>query len=339
MTDYARGYTTSWRVRRIDEEMWLPVGEVGGIDAVTVKTATADGAPLLMSGDIEATGKLDEGWYRVDVGAGQGSSQAMEPIATLLLSSDGAEWERGTWGGGLSGRSVLAYAAERKFAPGEYAPKGSDGAAFAAKLLRECIPAPVSVEGSFALSEHVVFNIGATYLDGVWQILNAAGWCMQIAGDGEVAIKAKPTEPAIRIGNAERGLLMPTISKFTPISNVPNVFKAYENSQVAVARNDDPSSPTSTMARGREIQAVEDSPSRIDGESLQAYAERRLSELSAISEKADIERSFTPGIRPYDIVRVDLVEQEMIGDYMVLSQTIECSHGVTVGETWGRMAK
>ena len=76
----------------------------------------------------------------------------------------------------------------------------------------------------------------------------------------------------------------------------------------------------------------------MDGETLQAYAERRLSELSDIYETIDIEREFVPGVLPYSAVRVALAEPGLYGDFRVMSQTIECSHGVKVGETLGRRA-
>lgn len=325
----------SWRVRRIDPVLWLPTEEIAGIRSASVKRSTNDGSsPLLESGELEITGLLDEGYYRIEELASTGE---LINIATLLFVSDDTQYSYGAWGGSASGRSVLAPASEKKFKPGVYAPKGIDGASWAASKLREVIDAPVSVEGSFKLGEHIVFDLGASYLDGVWDVLDVGGFCMQIAGDGQVKVCQKDQEPSLIIASDDSRLL-PSFSHSLPVEDVPNVFKAYEGVNVAIARNDDPSSPTSTIARGREIEEVEDSPTRKEGESLQGYAERRLAELSEIYETYDVEREFEEGVVPYSIVRANLPDQSISGDFRVMSQDVSCSYEIKVGETWGRLA-
>lgn len=326
----------TWRVRKIDEASWLPVETISGIDSVTIKRAYGKDAPLIESGDMEFKGELEDGWYRIEaLGASNADSQ-VEPIATLLFSSDGSDWSHRSWGGSMTGESVLVYASERKFKPGEYAPKGADGALYAAELLRKCIPAPVRTAGSFIISEHVVFDLGSSVIDGVWSILDTAGWCLQIAGDGTVTIMPKPTEYAFEIETSTLGFIMPDVSTSLPIDDVPNVMKVYDDEQYAEARNDDASSPTSTVSRGREIEEVEENPTRVDGETLAAYARRKLIELSDIYETIDIEREYVSGVLPYSCMRISLAEAGIEGDFMVMSQTIDCSHGIKVGETLGR---
>ena len=342
--DWTRGYSATWRVRKVDEATWLPTTAVSGVDGATVKLSTGDKAPLLMSGELELSGELEPDWYRIEMMAEQDGASALVAIATLLFEPDGAQWSHGFWGGSVTGRSTLAYAAERRFSPGAYAPKGSDGAKFAADLLRECIPAPVRTIGGFELNNHVVFDLGkpsegCSYLDGVWAVLDAAGWCMSIDGEGAVTIAPMPDEPALTLGHGTLGLLMPDLTRSLPIDDVPNVVRVYEGSEMAEARNDDPDSPTSTVARGREIQHVEDSPSRIDGETLRGCAERRLAELSDIYETVDIEREYAPDVAPYSAVRVALAEPGLYGDFRVMSQTITCGAGVRVGETLGRRSR
>lgn len=90
---------------------------------------------------------------------------------------------------------------------------------------------------------------------------------------------------------------------------------------------------------GREIEAdPEDSPTRKEGESLQQYADRRLAELSDIYKTYDIEREWVDGLLPYSIIRCNLPQPGITGDYRIMSQTLDCGHGIKVGETWGRRA-
>jgi len=324
---------SSWRVRRINPELWLPTEEVPGIRSASIKRSTNDDTPLLESGELEVSGEIEEGYYRIEELA---SSGELIEIATLLFVPDDAEWSHGGWGGNASGKSVLAPASERKFKPGEYAPKGIDGASWCASRLREVIKAPVVVEGGFKLGEHVVFDLGSSYLDGIWNVLGVGAFCMQITGDGTVTICSKDMEPSLIITSDGKGLI-PPIKRGLPIDDIPNVLKVYDGTDEAIARNDDPRSPTSTVARAREIEEVEDSPTRKEGESLQGYANRKLAELSEIYETYDVEREYQRGVMPYSIVRVNLPGQGIVGDFRVMSQSAECEKEIKIGETWGRL--
>lgn len=337
-TDYANSYAAAWRVRRIDPTLWLPVEEVAGVRGASVKRSwNRDGScPLLESGDMEVTGRLSEGYYRIEMLADTGE---LVNVATLLFAPDGSSWSHRGWSGPLTGRSVLAPASERRFEPGEYAPRGVEGASWCARMLRSVIDAPVTVEGSFGLSDHVVFDLGLSYLDGVWRVLDAGGYCLQIAGDGTVVIRPVPADPALVVNSTSLGLLMPEFGQSLPIDTVPNVLKVYDGAQEAVARNEDSASPTSIPSRGRPIEGdVEDSPARREGETLRQYADRRLGELSEIYETIDVEREYAADVLPYSIVRANLPEAHVTGDYRIMDQTLECGRGIRVGETWGRMA-
>lgn len=334
--DWTRGYTTSWRVRRVDPATWLPGEELDGVSSLTVKNEVGSNAPLLQSGEMSVTGLVEEGWYRIEALSTQGGAGSVGTVATLLFSSDGSEWSHRSWGGNATGKSVLALAADKKLEPGSYAPKGSDGAQWCVSMLRSCIPAPVRAAGSFELSNHVVFDLGSSCIDGVWAVLDAAGWCMQVDGLGEVTVMPKPTEPSLEITESNKGLLMPSFSRSLPISDVPNVLRVYEDDDEAECVNDDPDSPTSTAARGRRIEAVEENPTRVDGETLSAYARRKLAELSDVYETLDVEREYADGVRPYSLVRVRLAEPGVSGDFEVQSQTVTCMRGIKVGETLGR---
>lgn len=337
MTDFSRGYSARWRVRRIDEATWLPMEEVGGICSVKVKRATNDESmPKLESGEMEVTGDFADGYYRIEMLTGSGG---LVDVATLLFAPDGRSFSHGAWGGTVKGVSVLAQSAKRYLKPGAFAPAGTDGAAWCAAKLREVIPAPVVVAGSFELDSNVNPSSTVTsYLDLVWAVLGHAGWCMQIGGDGTVTIMPMPAEAALVLDSSTRGLLLPDVDSKLPIEDVPNVVRVYDGDDYAEAVNDDPQSPTSTVAMGRRIELVEDGPTRKVGETLDAYARRKLTEESDIYETRNIEREYAPGVLPYSLVECNLPERDMTGSYRVMSQTVTCSHGMKVGETLGRRA-
>lgn len=325
----------TWRVREIDAGTWLPSHEVGAVDGVSISRKVGKDAKMLESAMMDVTGTLDEGYYRIELLDDGGS---LVSVATMLFASDNIEWDHRKWSGSMSGRSVLAPASERRLAPGAYAPKGVDGAQWCVDMLSSVIDAPVTREGSFSLAQHVVFDLGDSHLDAVWAVLNAAGWCMRVSGDGTVTVREIPSEPSLVIDSANTALLMPDLSRSMPIEDVPNVLRVYDGTTEYVAENDDPASPTSIPARGRRIEEVEEDPTLREGETYGQYARRRLAELGDICEEMDIEREYVDGIVPYDVIRANLPEPGVVGDYRVMSQTVRCGNGITVGETWGRIA-
>lgn len=326
---------SKYRLQRIDTATWLPMADVTGATAITVKSDSNydGGSPLMMSGDVSIDGKIYEGYYRIS--EQDGSEQVT--IATLLLIPDSSEWSCGSWESSVTGKSVLTQASETYFAPGAYCPQGTDGAAWAGALLRANIPAPVVVRGSFNLSEHIVFDLGASYLDGIWQVLDVGNFTMQIAGDGTVTICPRPTEPALTINTSNRGLLTSEISQGLPLEGIPNVVRVYVNGEEYVASNDDPTSPTSTASRGRRIEHIEEDPTMKEGESPLQYAMRQLKELGEVYETYDVTREYIEGVNVNSLIRANLPEQDMDGDFISLSQSIECEGSIEVQETWGRL--
>lgn len=327
--------STSWTVRRIDPVTWNPMGYVDGVKSVSIRRSTGKDAPLMESADMETLGVIEEGYYRVEA---RSSTGVMTPVVTMLFNPESLPWSGGRWGGRNSGRSVLAPASERRFAPGDYAPMGVDGAAWVAHVLRDDISAPVEADGSFVLGDDVVFDSGDSHLDGAWKVLDSVGWCLRISGRGEVTVTERQKVATLRVSESS-GILMPGLT-YNPVSvDVPNVLKVYEDGRrdPVIARNDDPESPTSTVARGREIEEVEDNPTKRDGETTWQYSQRRLAELSEEYETMEVERTWVDGADPYAVWEVNLPRQGIAGLWRVTDQSIECSGGMTVGETWGKV--
>ena len=335
---YETGYAATWLVRRIDPETWVPVGVLDGVDSVTVQRSVNDGSsPLLESGSMEVSGEIEEGYYRIEMRPSVGE---LVIVATLLFAPDGRKWSHHAWGGKASGRSVLAPASVRMCKPGQQAPMGLDGAQWCADRLCEVIKAPVVVEGGFVLGEFMSFESSDSILDAVWQVLEAAGWCMQISGDGTVTIRELPTEPDLIVNAENLGLLMPEFEASLPIESVPNSLTIYKDGKSETWVNEDPASPTSVPRRnGMVIEAKpEEDPTRREGETLLQYAKRRLEELADVYETIEVEREWADGVYPYSIVRSNMPESSVTGDFRVMSQKLKCKRGVKVDESWGRRA-
>lgn len=330
--DWSQSYSAQWRIFRVNRDTWADAEQIGNVDSVTV-SRTADGS-LLESGSFEVTGEFDADYYRVVMTAEQGGSVERVDVATLLFNVTDGTIDYGTTVQGADGYSVLFPASKTAVITGEYAPAGVDGAAYAGSLLQSAINAPVEVEGGFILNEHVVHEVGSSVLEAVWAVLNAGNYIMQIDGRGVVHIRPQPTEPALTIDSMNMKLLENGISYSADQSDIPNRYVVIVGTNKTIAVNDDPNSSVSTTTRGFIVDKVDESPVPVNGETLPAYADRKLHEASVLKEERSYTREYAPNVWPYSIVRASIDGLE--GDRRVVSQTVSCNYGITITEKSAR---
>lgn len=337
--DYTRGYSARFEIRPVDRNTWSSGDAIDGLVSASVECDCTDEYPLMQSGSAVITLPVErewvDGYYRIEMVATQGSVKERTAIATLLMSCDESSMDKGSQTARASGYSVLKPASDRLMLTGTYAPKGCDGAAWVASLLSDAIAAPLEVDGSFTLDEHAVFGAGVSYLQAAWTILKAAGWCMQVSGDGSVSIKAKPSEASFVL-DENRHALMPSADRSADLSEVPNRYYAVEGDEVGIAVNDQDGSRTSVQARGRYVDVIDESPVKVNGETMTAYARRKLEELSTVTREYGYDREFVPGLSCYDLVAGTVPEWGMEGAFRIIKQSIACGKGVTVSEKVGQ---
>jgi len=336
MIDWTGGYSATWEIKTVNERTWDDDGALPLVTSVDVRRDGTDDVPLLETGTMEMDGRpgFEGRWCRIYMVAEQGGAER-HAMATLLFEKASAHFEKGAYTTSMTGRSVLQPAADRKLYRGAFAAEGSDGAAYVGRLLSACTPAPVHVEGSFTLSDDVVFDIGASHLDAAWAVLKAGDWCIQVDGRGEVYVRAKPSEVALELSIANTGLLIPGVDDDYSLVDIPNRYYAVNDSEMAVATNEDPTSPVSKASRGRWVDEVDESPTLVDGEPLEAYAKRKLREASLVTRTYTYKREWWPGVTVFSRVRATIPSNGIEGDLRVLKQELECGKGVVVNETSG----
>lgn len=326
--EWGQSYSSDWRIYRVNRDTWADAEKVAGIDSVSV-IRTADGA-MLESGKMNITGDLAPDYYRIVMTADQGGGIERVDVATLLFGIPGGKIDYGRTESSVEGRSVLYPASVSTIAAGQFAPSKTDGAQYAADLLRESINAPVMVDGSFELNENLVHEIGSSVLDAVWTVLNAGKFVIQIDGRGIVHIRPKPEEAALMIDNSSKGLLLNGVEYTSDISEIPNRYVIIDGYNVTIATNDDEQSSVSTVSRGFVVDEVDTSPTPVNGETYGEYATRKLHNLSKLKIEHSYTREFAPDVYIYSVVKASI--QELAGDLRVTSQSINCEHGITVSE-------
>lgn len=326
--DWQSSYTAHWKVYRVNRRTWADGQALEKVDGISV-SRTADGS-LLESGAMSLSGDFESDYYRIVMVAEQGGEITRVDVATLLFNVSGGVANFGTVSNNVNGYSVLLPASFTAVTLGEYAPKGADGALYARDLLQSAINAPVQVEGTFILNEHVVHELGSTVLSAVWSVLDAGNFIIQIDGSGVVHIMPKPTEPSLVLSSDNIGLMMNGINFTSDDSKIPNRYIVLDNNNVVVAENNDPNSIVSTVTRGYNVDIIDESPKPVNGETMAEYANRNLKQLSLLKEEKNYSREYVPDVYPYSIIRASIDGME--GDLTVSSQTLNCNKGITITE-------
>lgn len=330
MMDYAGVYEAEFHLRAVMPETWGDYGEPLPVNNASISANATDSVPLLQTADIDTDYIPGPGWYRLYMTARQFSNER-EPLGTFLYRGASINHDYGLHAATAKMESVLK-PADTSVTLGDYAPEGSDGAQQAARLLAQCTPAPIRVEGSFTLAHHVVFQPGDSCLKAVWDILDAGGFCIQLDGMGVIHIGPLPDEPALELSRGDMDMLMPGITEDTT-EEVPNRYYAVQNGATAMAENRDGDNRLSYKTRGYWEDVYDTAVVRVNGETLQHYAERKLKEASVLDRKVSYKREFAPGVVPFSLIRCSVPEDGLDGDARVVSQSMDCSYGIEVSET------
>ena len=330
--DWTKSYTSTWRGYRVNRKTWADGEALKKVDSASV-SRTADGS-VLESGSLEVSGEFSTDYYRRVMVAQQGWEFVRVDVATLLFEIKGGTIDFGRTVTSIDGYSVLRPAETTAVTIGGYAPAGVDGVQYAKELLESAINAPVETEGSFTLNDHVVHELGSSVIEAVWAVLNAGGYIMQIDGRGVVHIRPKPTEPSLKITNANIGMLTNGIDFESDMSEIPNRYIVITDNDVVIAENNDPASIVSTVSRGYFVDMVDTSPTPVNGKTLNEYAEDRLKELSILKDERTYTREYAPDVYLYSLVRASI--NGLQGDMRVTSQTVNCGNGITVNEKASR---
>lgn len=336
--DWSKSYTMSLRLMTVDRDTWADGEEYGKVRSISINRNSTDSVPLIETASIaidqDINEEFEEQYMRIEAAITQDNSTIRVPLMTALVMAANGNLEY-VESKTLSGYSVLKPADRTVVPKGFYAPKGSDGAECVKELLvKGGVIAPIRIDGSFELSSHIVFDLGATYLSCAWDVLDAAGWCMMISEEGEITIANKPTDPVLVIDNVNAGMLENAISYDLDYTNVPNRYYVVDGSTTYVAVNQD-QGRTSVDARQGYVDYMDDSPTYIDNESIDYYARRRLEEESTLVKKYSYTRKYYPGVLPFTKVQANLGSTGFDGELRVLTQSIEMENGLRVKETAG----
>lgn len=339
MINYTLPYSVTWHVYKVNDTTWDEDYELRGICSVSVDRDCTDSVPLLeastMTFDSVRSFAFDEGYYRIVADIAQEPKMERVPIATLLYQSSDETIDYGMKQTNVKGVSVLYPASVVYMANGSFVPSGSNGAEWVVQQLRRVLRAPVSMgtSGGFSLKRHVVYDESDTVLSAVWSVLDAGRWTLQINGRGEVLVMKKPKESDSKVMITARDL-HPSLKKTVSKKGIPNRYVVKSGMQEAIAVNDDPLSETSIPNVGYIVEAkLDKNPYLLEGETIQAYARRRLEEESTVSIMYDYDREYRPDLYPMSLVDIAVTDYDILTNLRIAKQKLTLGQGIYVSET------
>lgn len=318
---WSNGYSASIYMTTVDPASWR---DLDRIEITGGKVSrSCDGLMGAASVDCVNYDQTTERWVRIWMGTRQEGAADHVALFTGLATSPGRDINGELFTNAVDCYSVLKPAEDVLLPRGWYAPAGWNGAMLIAQML-EATPAPVERESnSPTLKSDIIAEAGETNLSMAKKILEAINWRLRITGDGVIQVIPKATEESAVFDALDHDAVEPELSTTYDWFACPNVFRATQGDQSAVARDDRTDSIFSTVSRGREIWQSEDSVNLADNESLDMYAARRLTELQNVVYSVSYDRRYHPEVMAGDLVRLHYPKQSLDGLFRVTSQSID----------------
>lgn len=330
MIDWSKGFSARYYISVLDRITWRDLHRLE-ITGGTIKREDTD---LRESADIDCThySETTEQIIRVWLDAKQEGNSSHIPLFTGLATSPGKNINGHLVTNTVECYSVLKIAQDMLLQRGWYAPKGINSGDLIRDLL-SVIPVRISIsENSPGLKSAIIAEDGENRLSMTDKILDLMEWRMSLDGYGNIYIHPYDKNPVSTYDSLNNDVLEPTLSIEYDWYDCPNVFRAVLDDSYAIARDDDPNSPLSTVNRGREVWYEDSSAYLQENETLAEYAERMLRLAQQTATKISYDKRFDPSVYVSDVVRLSYPAQQISGDFLVTSQTIALGYNAKTSE-------
>lgn len=329
--DWNKGFTAQYYAAFVDPYTWVDLERF----EITAGRIQRNDSGLICSADLTCKDydQTTERWVRIWMDAFQSGTSEHIPLFTGLAIAPERDMDGRSVSHPLTCYSVLKSAQDIFLPLGYYVSAGANGAQLVKQLLSAGTPAPITISGnSPTLSQYIIAEDNENNLSMAEKILTAINWRLRVRGDGSVVICGPAQEASARFDPSENDSIEPQLKAINDWYSCPNVFRAVMGDAVAIARDDSPNSPLSTVNRGREVWAEERDCNLSDTETLAEYAQRRLRELQRHYLSVSYTRRFHPDVLASDLVSLHYPEQRLEGLFYVSSQSITLGHGAQTGE-------
>lgn len=353
--DWTKSMQQTFEYYLVDPETWNDLTKLNCVKSSNIDWDSE--ADTLGSATIDVDEEIGESYIRIYMVVIQNGATYKIPLGTFLVQTPAM-----TSDGKLKSHSLDAYTPllelkEKKPDIGYFiAAKENDVAQnimdITYKLTKENMRAPVlETTNGETLHETFIANTDDTWLAFITDLAANAKYLLSLDEMGRVLFTPKQDiaalQPVTTFDDGNSSILYPDIDMDKDLYGIPNVVEVVYSdgstynaatSQAYSVRivNDDPSSPTSTVNRKREILHREVNPSFVgtpSTEQLEEYAKQLLKELSSVKYTVTYTRGYYP-VRVGDCVRLNYSKAGITNvKAKIIRQSINCVPGCPVTET------
>lgn len=346
MADWTASAGHTYEFWRVNPTTWRDVEPVKNVLSCSI---TRDDSDLMGSVDMEIDSDIEQEIYIrayliVEQPPGSGITERF-CLSTFLVQSPTRAMN-----GKRTTRSLTCYPPtielqDTKPPIGFTVAKGMNIASIAAQLCRSHCRAPIIETSSSAVtSDPVIASDDDSWLTFIKAVLEKGDLEFAIDEWGRFSFPPKREASALRAlwtyTDDNSSVLLPEVTDERDWFGIPNVYEAVmssnDSSVTGRAVNDSPSSPISTVNRGREVYERETSPDigkeNPTAEDLSNYARNKLKELSKVERSVDYSHGYN-SVKVGDTVEVNYTRHGYTAKGVVTSQVINCDTACTVEET------
>lgn len=328
--DWTQGYSAKYYLSILDKDTLRDIDRVEITDG-TIKRSLTD---LRESADINCSkyNSDKEEYIRVWLDTRQDGESSHTPLFTGLATSPTNKYSGRKLKNSVQCYSLLKIAQDVMLPRGWYAPVDANGGKLVKDLL-SIVGAPIKMgENSPTLSQAIIAESGENHLSMADRILDAMNWGLKLDGLGAIYLQPISKNPLISIDSNENDIIETEIDIAYDWYSAPNVVRVVLDNDCAIARDDNPNSPLSTVRRGREVWVEDTSVQLNTNETLAEYAYMVLKEYQNVATTISYSRRFYPEISPGDVIRINYPTQKIQGNFLITDQSISLGYNATTSE-------
>ena len=342
MPDWTKTMQQTFEYYVVDPGTWK---EIKKIDCVLNSSISRDSTlETLGSASITVSESIGECYIRIYLVTIQNGVKERHSLGTFLVQTPSYSFDGKIKNITLDAYTPLLELKENPTPLGYSILKGENVIETAYRIVREQVRAPViKTQNDEVLNSNFVANLNDTWIIFVRDLIANANYSLALDDVGRILFMPNQDtmslQPIWTYDDSNSSILYPELTVDRDLYGIPNVVEViYSNGTeyyYGRAVNDDPSSPISTVNRGREITHRESNPSLLGNPNqkrIQEYAENLLKELSSLEYTITYTHGYCP-VRIGDCVRLNYRRAGINGvKAKVISQNIKCEPGCPVTE-------
>ena len=342
MPDWTKTMQQTFEYYVVDPGTWK---EIKKIDCVLNSSISRDATlETLGSASITVSESIGECYIRIYLVTIQNGVKERHSLGTFLVQTPSYSFDGKIKNITLDAYTPLLELKENPTPLGYSILKGENILEIAYRIVREQVRAPiVKTQNDEILKTNFVANLDDTWITFVKDLIANADYSLALDDVGRILFTPNQDtmslQPIWTYDDSNSSILYPDLTVDRDLYGIPNVVEVIYSDGTEYyygrAVNDDPSSPISTINRGREITHRESNPSMLGNPSqrrIQEYAENLLKELSSLEYTVTYTHGYCP-VRIGDCVRLNYKRAGIYGvKAKVISQNIKCESGCPVTE-------